>query len=264
MSGLDYNELIRSHYKRVAEDDGASGCSTMKDEYIREAETSLISGFIGRAIDQLSDNITVADIGCGNGYTLFRLVEEFPEVKFVGYEYTPELYEIATERFRNHGNVDIILADVREKFCGQDAYDICYTQRVIINLLDKDDQKKAISNIIDGAVNNGFILFLESFQQGLFQLNEARKEFSLSEIEGAYHNLLLDENFFQWTADLQTLESVETNFLSSYFYIARVLHPLLLGDLSFKRNSHFVKYMSSSIEKNYGCYSPIQAFGFRK
>jgi len=260
-----YDEIILNHYQNVAQEDRDSHLSTMKDAYIRERETSLILQFVNDYISNVGDlnGIVIADIGCGNGYTLSVLSSEFPNLKFIGYEYTPELRQVAIDRFKNNNNVEIKAADIRNEF-SDIKHDLCIVQRVIINLLDIDHQSIAVENVCSTLKKNGNILFIESFKNGLDELNEARSEFELPEIKSAYHNLLLNDDFFQWTKELSgcKISNYESNFLSSYYYIARVLHPHLLGDIKFKRNSHFVKYMSQNITLDYGNYSPIQAYAF--
>jgi len=264
---MNYDEVILDHYKSVAASDGKFSTSTMKDEHIRKAETDVIENFLNESIKGKDHRgITIADIGCGNGYTLSKVSEKFPGQTFVGYEYTPELYELARERFVGVDNVSVYKGDIRECFDKTNGYDICYTQRVLINLLDKNDQCNAIGNIVDAARAGADLLFVESFQFGLDELNSARKEFMLDPIESAHHNLLLDQEFFDWLKqkNLSINDTVKNNFLSSYYYVARVLHPHLLGDIKFTRNSHFVKFLSSLINENFGQYSPVQAYAFRK
>ena len=71
---MTYDEAIRKHYDHVGDEYGLSPQSTMADDITRQIETNPILPF--RFIP--APNGRVADVGCGNGYTLSRLAERFP------------------------------------------------------------------------------------------------------------------------------------------------------------------------------------------
>lgn len=115
---------------------------------------------------------------------------------------------------------------------------------------------------------------IECFTDGLLNNNKARKECGLSELKEAYHNKYFDKDLF-----LQAISKIFTvvepaqfsrkengyvfhhNFLSSHYFIARVLHPLVTKGESVK-NTEFVKFFSSL--PPVGNYSPIQAYILKK
>ena len=95
-------------------------------------------------------------------------------------------------------------------------------------------------------------------------------EMGLEEIAPAYHNKYFEKQSFldaigdvfhiadpadidpQFGADL-----FQTNFLSSHYFVARILHPLMTKG-EWVRNTEFVKFFS--FLPPMGNYSPVQAF----
>lgn len=198
-----YDELIKEHYDAVAAADGESSASTMADEIIRTKETDAICELVSLvALEharKLSANageernsLAILDVGCGNGFTLQQLQARFPSHKYVGIEQNASLRNIAATR------ANVQAGDIRDLSSislDGGSFDIVVCQRVIINIMDTEDQKKALSNIIALAKPGAALLFIETFRSGLDQLNAARNEFGLSPIPPAIHNLPLPDDF---------------------------------------------------------------------
>jgi len=278
----NYDELINRHYRNIAKDHGLSSTSTMADEITRTLETESILQFVEESlILRKADNLSgstkaiIVDVGCGNGYTLERLSQKYPKEKFVGIEISNELRALATARFKMNNMVEILDGDIRDNsFADNIIADIIICQRVLINLLSTEDQKKALNNIVavakpsDAQRSGGTLLFIESFAAPLARLNEARREFDLPPIVPAHHNLYLPDDFFQ-IDQLRPFRSDEKlpppNFLSTHYYVTRVLHPILTPEnKQFKRNSEFVNFLSAALKANAGDYSPLKLYAFDK
>ena len=271
MAKNDYDKLIKEHYSKEATAKGLSSQSTMADEVTRDIETKVICSFIENSIncfkEKNSGKATILDIGCGNGYTLSYLCDLFPENNFVGIEKTDELRELAESRFKDKDNVKILPGDIRKAdFFESNSVDILICQRVIINLLDKKDQAMALKNIVKVLVGGGKMLFIEAFQKALDTLNAAREEFDISLMTPAHHNLYLDDDFF----DIDGLKpysyenSSPKNFMSTHYFVTRVLHPMVTADKVFKRNSEFVQFFSEALKQNVGNYSPLNLYMLEK
>ena len=274
-----YDDLISDHYRKVASKDGLEPTSTMADSITREKETGVIIEFIADAITRMQGMLlgqpaVIMDVGCGNGYTLDVLSKCFPDHTFIGIEKSDELRSLATTRFHQTKNVSILDGDIRDdEFSRGNIADILLCQRVLINLLDKVDQQKALSNIVtavkppEGENKGGSMLFIEAFTASLNLLNTAREEFDLPPISPAHHNLYLQDDFFNIPA-LEPYSSTSTlspsNFLSTHYFVTRVLHPIMLEDRPFKRNSEFVKFFTQSLKENVGDYSPLRLMRFKR
>ena len=271
----DYDEKITEHYNQVAIDDQSSYFSTMKDEYTRQSETNAIFSFIDKIVKERQSEgnttpVVIMDIGCGNGYTLDELSKKNPSLQFVGIEKNDSLRNIAEKRFADRTNVKIKSGDIRDSdFTEDNSVDILICQRVLINLLDPKDQKSALNNIVNkvrkgnASHSSGKMLFIEAFKVPLDNLNRSRDEFKLKAIPEAIHNLYLDENFFEH-ANIEVYPFIPSNFLSTHYFVTRVLHDVFLTTTKteFIRNSEFVKFFSDALRPNVGDYSPLKLLTF--
>jgi SAM-dependent methyltransferase len=268
----EYDRTIEDHYKQVAQASGLSATSTMADEITRESESKVILQFVSeslrrRQIKGVLEPATIMDVGCGNGYTLQRLSEEYPEAHFIGIEKSNELRSLAVSRFAGRNNVEILSGDIRERgFAAKASVDVLICQRVLINLLNEEDQKSALGNVVDVVAPSGTLLFIEAFSSSLAKLNEARAEFELTPIPPAHHNLYLGDDFFEipQLIPLSSERLPPPNFLSTHYFVTRVLHPLHLGNKPLKRNSEFVRFFSGALKENVGDYSPLRLHMFEK
>jgi len=274
----EYDEIIDQHYKEVAKEYGQSSKSTMLDETTRHMETEAIIQFVGESLRLLksegsSEPATIMDVGCGNGYTLDQLVSQYPDQNYVGIEKSNELRALTLSRFQGNDSVKILEGDIRDKdFAKGITADILVCQRVLINLLDIEDQKYALSNIVavvksaSSRRSGGTILFIECFVNPLTQLNIARSEFNLPPIPPSHHNLYLPDDFFE-IPQLRPLRSdgllTPPNFLSTHYYVARVLHSAFTPDNKpLNRNSEFAKFFTHALNPNVGDYSPLKLYVF--
>ena len=270
----EYDEEVRKHYIKVAKKHALLGTSTMEDEITRDLETKAIFKFIEESLKQYqlkngNKSAVIMDIGCGNGYTLECLSKRYPDNTFVGVEKSEELRELAISRFLSNENVNILEGDIRDKNFSKDiSPDILVCQRVLINLLDIEDQKLALNNIVELVPSHSTLLFIEGFESSLERLNEARSEFDLSPIPQAYLNLFLSDDFFNKTRlkDFVINDSIMSeNFLSTHYYVTRIIHEILTPEnKAFKRNSEFVKFFTKALKQNTGDYAPLKLFTFKK
>ncbi len=269
----DYDHLVRSHYREEACKHGLSATSTMADIITRQMETETIVTFVSTVCQMWqaaghNRSKLIADVGCGNGYTLKVLLEQFPDQHFLGVENSPDLHALAERRFTEVGNIEIVEGDIRTTdFAGGRRLDIIICQRVLINLLSREDQRTALDNMIVSMPIGGRLLLIEGVHSSIQILNEARAEFDLSPIEPAHHNLYLEDDFFV-RDDLMAHRaegwSIPENFLSTHYFVSRVLHPLVQGDRPFNRNSQFVSFVSQALKPAVGDYSPLKLFAFQK
>ncbi|MES1217582.1 MAG: methyltransferase domain-containing protein [Bacteroidota bacterium] len=265
------DQIIQSHYKLQAEKHKDSPTSTMEDVIIRQKEIeSIFSFFHLRDVSKVNNK--VLEIGCGNGYTLEQLANNFPETSFSGLDFSHDLLSIAAKRKLK--NASFAQGDVRNLSFADESFDIIYTERCLINLLSWEDQQKGLQEINRVLKKGGFYFMVESFTDGFDNLNKARHELGLDNIPVAHHNLYFNKEAFKkfieplfTIADPSSLGNTDntklaSNFLSSHYFTARVLHPLLTkGDPNLK-NTEFVKFFSFLPPS--GEYAPIQAFILQK
>lgn len=269
----DTDNLIRQHYQQQAEKDGASALSTIGENVVREKEVELIKNFLGMVRRKTAiTTLRILDVGCGNGYTLEVLRKFDPSFRLYGLEFTEELLAIA--RSRNLKGVVLEPGDIRSTHYNDAYFDVIYTERCLINILNMEEQKKAIREIARILKPCGYYLMIEGFTDGLENNNKARREMGLEDINPAYHNLYFDkEKIFSEIRDLfqvidpkeidADLEAylVQSNFLSSHYFVARILQPLMTKG-EWIRNTEFVKFFS--FLPPVGNYAPIQAYILKK
>ncbi len=276
----EYDNLISQHYQKAAAEHGLSASSTMEDHVTRKLETDAIIRIAGALLNSRKAGVarrraTILDVGCGNGYTLEMLFKNYPDQQYVGIEKSDELRALACRRFAGNDKVRIMQGDARDHdFAKGILADMVVCQRVLINLLNPDDQKLALNNIIDAALpprdgwqSGGVLLFIECFASNLAKLNVARSEFDLPPIPPAYHNLFLPDDFFT-APGLRPLETTDPlpspNFLSTHYFVSRVFFPFASRGKAFKRNSEFVEFFSAALKQDVGDYSPLRLHVFER
>lgn len=261
-----YDEVILQHYASVADKQSHDDSCTMDDHAIRALETSFLINSISSELCKRNSQprISIADYGCGNGYTLVKLSEEFSNVNFLGFEYTPELRAIANKKSGIPSKV--LPCDVRDAESLPQEVDIVVCQRVLINLLDPDDQKVALNNIINSLSPGGLLLSIEAFSRNLDVLNICRSELGLRPIPPAHHNLYLNDDFFEVPSLISESSKEVVNYLSTHYFVTRVLHDVALASTQapFVRNSLFVQFFDSALPTGVGEFSPLRCNIFRK
>jgi ubiquinone/menaquinone biosynthesis C-methylase UbiE len=261
------DDLIREHYRKVAENHGTSPRSSMEDDYIREQELAFLTGYFSVLMARAARPMRVLDLGCGNGIALTRMLPLSRDNDlFWGIDFSPELLEIA--RSRNLPRCTHTQGDARDLAFESGFFDFAYTERCLINILDGESQETALNEIARVLKPGGTYLMIECFNDGLENSNKARADCGLPPISVAYHNKYFDKRAFL-DAIRPTFEIVESqsefampsNFLSSYYFVSRVLYPALTkGEVV--RNSEVAKFFS--FFPPVGNYASIQAYILRK
>ncbi|MEJ7626516.1 MAG: class I SAM-dependent methyltransferase [Ferruginibacter sp.] len=263
--------VIKEHYKIQAEKHLDSALSTMEDPIIRQKEVEIITNFFNLPL--IRENVKdVLEIGCGNGYTINLLKQKFPGYNFTGLDFSEDLLSIANKR--NLENVNFCQGDVRKLEFADASFDVIYTERCIINLLTWEEQQQALNEMHRILKKDGYILFMESFTDGYENLNKARTELGLDLIAMPHHNLYFDKSTFEpfVSKKFKIMDPVEMgavndivlnrNFLSTHYFVARVMHPLSTKGDPFLKNTEFVKFHSFLPPS--GCYAAIQVYFLKK
>jgi SAM-dependent methyltransferase len=264
----NYDLIIQQHYKEQASTHGLEPSSTMLDLTTRDLETSAILNLVEYLFSRSTLPFEILEIGCGNGNLLELISGKFSNLTLTGIDFNTEMVELALARQIN--NCDIKQGDVRNLQLPDATFDVIISERCLINILDVADQVKAVQELWRVLKPSGYVIFLESFQDGLENLNKARRELGLSDNSMPHHNLWFEKNdFFNRIKDMfDVLESNKLesylpghNFLSSHYFISRVFYPCVTkSDILY--NTEFVKFFQ--FLPPIGNYSPIQLFLLRK
>lgn len=270
----DYEANVMAHYSKVAQEAGLSSSCTMEDAYVRHGETRAIHRLIESVAKSTKTPLRVLDVGCGNGFTLRTLADRIREgnldvsIELIGIEKNLHLRQLAIQM--NEGLPVLIQGGdvMRTESLALDkaSVDVCISQRVLINLMNAADQKTALDNLVALVRPGGFLLFIECFEDGLENLNAARREFKLEPNNPAVHNLYLRPEFFVDAGIREEAPAgwnIPATLFSTHYYVQRVLQSALRGDV-IDRNSHFVSFFSEALPEAVGNYSPIRIHCFRK
>lgn len=262
---MNPDEIILNHYRRIAKNFGLSICSGIPQEKIKHEEMQFFLKEIQAYAGEKARSLKVLDVGHGNGYTLEFLARKFPRHSFSGFEFTPELYEVSTQR--NLENYQVWQGDARKGESYKSTYDIIYTERVLINLLNFKDKLKAMGHIAESLKPGGLFLMSESFEESTRLYNKARAEFQLEPFEPSPHNQFLTEKFIEKFPKygLKEREALTSRYqLSTFFYTTKVLHKAIRRDGDNVAAVEFDNFLNLAFPSGIGKYTPIQFRVFEK
>jgi SAM-dependent methyltransferase len=167
------------------------------------------------------------EVGCGNGINCVALAQQFPEIRFDGIDLIPEMIVGAIE----NGNANKVGQQVRF-FEGdvlkvdsisdlQDAYDIVFTVRCLINLNSVAQQNQAITTLSTKVRPGGYLIMIENSTTTYGSQNQCRELLGLDPRTPATFNLFFDEIEIRRHIAGIGLEMVDVEDFSS-------LHDLML------------------------------------
>lgn len=256
-------EDIKKFWDNQASTHGASSLATMPDSYLKELEIAAISR-------HLADGQRVADIGCGNGFSSFAYADKF-KITLTGMDYSEVMIAHAREKLhterKSTGSLDFTVGDVRDTKLPTNSFDRVITDRCLINLASRDDQKKAIHEMHRLLKKGGLYLMCEDTEQGLANLNKLRTAAGLEAVAVRWHNLYLDEKHIRqsWEGLFELVE--EDCFSSLYYTASRVIYAQIAkAEGTEPRYDHPINKAAAAISGmgDFGDYGPLKLFVLRK
>jgi ubiquinone/menaquinone biosynthesis C-methylase UbiE len=240
--------------------------ATSPDMNLREIEIE----YLGR---YLKDNIKILDVGCGNGYSTLTLASKYAS-SFTGIDFTREMIIQAKDiqhKFTVKKSVKFYTGDVTQMQFNNEEFDIVISERCLLNLPTKDEQWQAIREIARVLKPDGKYLMLEGTIQGLQQLNILRSTFNLDPILDADPRYNWFSNKFD---EAEMIPIVMKSFpelehiqrFGMYYFISRVIHPLLMAPEQPKYNAkinEIAKLIATHIP-NFEDIGHVALFIFRK
>ncbi|MDZ4832273.1 MAG: methyltransferase domain-containing protein [Candidatus Melainabacteria bacterium] len=131
--GVPYTSFNRFH-EVMAEDSGQSLVPALLESVL-----PLVDGLAER----MNKGIDVLDIGCGRGLALMRMAGEFPNSRFVGYDFSDETIQFALQEATNRklSNVrfevhDVSIIEDRNRFDLITAFDAIHDQAKPLKVLE--------------------------------------------------------------------------------------------------------------------------------
>ena len=177
----------------------------------------------------------VLDAGCGNGLTALELARRY-DVEVVAFDSSEKMIKAAVERLlvcdELKGSVSFAVGNV-ESLGDLGRFDLIYTERVLINLRDRDVRNRAMANLCNLLAPGGLYVMCENSQDGLDGINRLRAGLDLPEIVPPWHNHYLTEDedidgFEKAVAGLAVhLWADDYDYSSTYYFLSRVVNAAL-------------------------------------
>lgn len=189
--------------------------ATTDDLLLRDLEFSELA----RRIERLQPR-TVLDVGCGDGKTTLRLARRFPEIQFVGIDYSASMIALAMQlaQPKEPDNVAFFQQDL---FDIHQSVDLIITSRVLINLESWDQQQAAIEHLLTWSKRR---VLIENFVGPHNKLNELRRAAGLPEISMRPHNCYLHEHA------LERFHARSGGFADAYYFVTRLAYSRMCAD----------------------------------
>lgn len=208
--------------------------ATSRDYNQRELEIKAI----GDSLEAVKPG-KLADLGCGNGYTLISIAQRIGGWDMTGVDFAPaligganQLLEEAGDEVKSnlrfqHGDALAFLAGTEEG-----ALDAVVTERFILNLPTVDLQKQTIADIYRVLSPGGLFLMCEGSMDGLRGLNRLRSGLGLEEILPSsadnLSSLRFEDAEIEAHAESLGFDLLAKEGFSFFFAVSRALHPAMI------------------------------------
>jgi len=167
---------------------------------------------------------SLIDIGCGDALDTVCYSDYVKDV--YGLDYSNTMLQKAKEVCK--GKVSLLKFDLLKNNIALKV-DMVTTKRLMINLGNFENQKKAILKIYDCLNKDGYYLMLECCIDGLNNLNTMRGRVGLDRINEPFHNTYFQLNeLVSFVSTHFYIEEVK--YFSTYYFLTRVCNHLLGQD----------------------------------
>ena len=191
--------------------------ATGPDYNLRDLEIYKISKF-------LKKDHFVIDFGCGTGKATYEYSKIVKNI--IGIDFSPSMINAAKKRYEGQ-NIKFIVGDIVNPPKLNKKADIVMSTRCIINVLDSENQKKALLRMIDYLKPGGTILLMESYEEPFSKCDKLRSKFKLKPLERPWHNKFISmkdtTNFLE-----KYFRKVYASSLGVYYLLSRIVHPALV------------------------------------
>jgi len=224
----DYFESRRAnqeHWAGQAQRYGASLSATASTAWVR-------AGTLRRLRRVVRPGDRILEVGCGNGNLLGPLAGG---CHAIGVDLTADMLQIAREHhseIRGFARADATWLPFRDQ-----SFDLVYTSRCLINILDPAKQADALGEILRVVKPNGTVVLSENFAEFVERLNRVKKRFHAGPIDVDAHNLRLD---FDDTLRLCRERGWVPGRIQGYAMTSFLAH-VLIGGLTRRRGGRFAQ-----------------------
>lgn len=185
-------------------------------------DKNLLEIEIEAVLEQIDDEDSVIDIGCGEGEGTARYFEKAKSLLAVDFSST------RLEKLKNKcGAIETVKMDMRgiAHETLNRKFSKVVTQRSLINLKNFDEQKSVIKGIHSLLEDNGKYIMLEGFIDGVDAVNMIRNDFNLPSIPVKWHNhFFVKAELMDFMSKYYELEY--SRDFSLYFFITRTFNAI--------------------------------------
>jgi len=260
-------ENVKKYWDKRAALNKNDPSATTNDVYLRELEIQTIIEIlkVGKA-----KNTSILDIGCADGYSAIQIAKALPTIQIIGVDYSKNMIKNANNQLKSKPilkkRIKFITGDVSklDKVCGNEKYDVIFSDRLLINLDSKKTQHRVITEVFNHLKNNGFYISVENFLEGHKNMNKARSKVGLPEIALRWHNLFLEKkDFTNYSKKYFNVISWK-NFASSYYFATRVIYSKMCLMRKQQPNyKHDIHKLAIDLPW-FGDFSPVQMVVLKK
>jgi len=231
----DYIESQKKNWNNIAGSKNL-GDNTHPDKYLAQLE-----------LDYLCKNINgkVLNVGCGMGSET-DICTKITGIQAIGVDLSEKMIEIAQTRFPH---LEFKVANVLQLPFPDNSFDSVTTRRTLINILDHEDQMKAVKELKRVLKQNGRLILIEASVEGYDRLNLARNAVGLDRIDVVKFNLPMKEDALKLI-----LPNSVISYLDNYYYLTRIFYPLIEKNIQYDTQLHNAAYMlQNNIDTFFSC-----------
>lgn len=255
-------EFIKDYWENQAETFQDSHVASWGDNYMIDLEIDAIG-------QHISDNDTVLDVGCGNGYSTFRQVKKHGVKKIIGIDFAEKMI-LHANKTKATLKMDDIAAfekgDVRALRFRDNSFDVVYTTRVIINLPTWKEQAQGINECLRVARPGGKVIISEGFWEPMVLLNSLRMLKQLPPLVEHDFNRYIKKQKLEEHLNSLGLAFEADDFSSIYYLGSRFLRELVTDASKYPGYSNPINEIFYKIEKEFsgGGFGIQQLYIIRK
>jgi len=239
------NDFIKNFWESQAIKHQKSQAVSWEDDFAIDLEIDAIGKHI-RTGD------IVLDVGCANGFASFRQLENNKIAKIYGIDFAENMIKYANqvrEKYPEKDRIKFRKGDIREIDFEDNIFDLVYTTRVIINLPNWEDQKKAINECLRVTKKGGKVVFSEAFYEPLILLNAMRTLNRLPPLyEHDFNRYIKKERLENHLREMGYTYKCD-EFSSIYYLGSRFLRELVSDIENYMDYSNPINKMFYDIEK---------------
>jgi ubiquinone/menaquinone biosynthesis C-methylase UbiE len=244
---IDVSDYIKDYWESQAKEHGESHWASWGDNWMIDLEIETIGKHI-------KDGDTVLDVGCANGYSTFRQASLHKLASITGVDFSANMIEGARSAKRQKGlgdDVDFAEGDVRSLEFPDNAFDVVYTTRVLINLPTWEQQQQGIAECIRVAKPQGTIVLSEGFWEPLVSLNALRSLKNLPPLVEHDFNRYLKRSALEPYLQAMGMDYAIDDFSSIYYLGSRFLRELVTDPAAYPGFSNPINKIFYEIEKEF-------------